>query len=590
MNRSEIMEMAFGLCILGALMWLLWWNGFDEIHQDQISLRYFREILSLLVLGQLGSVISILKAKWRSRAIHTPRWIELGLGLLLLVMLAGNYADARFFARIELQNIFRALCLCYGAAPLLNLKEYFFRAARKKRGFRIPRLRPALLFLLTLLLFITLGGTLLMSPGAIKTGTALSPTDAYFISTSAVCVTGLVPLNVHAHFTNYGQTILLMLFQVGAFGVMTFTYFVSLMVGQGLTLRSKVTISTLLDEEGIAQVDKFIKNIIAVTFGVEAIGAICLYFAWHEVPGLGGETLLWYAVFHSVSGFCNAGFSLFENNLATPGVAYNIWGQATILLMVLCGSLGFAMYLEVVRRARIALGWDPRSSMSRHWSTYSWLVVRMTAALVVGGGLILFLVKLIDGRLFASADPWYWILWESFFNATARTAGFNISDMAFNSIPYALFLGALMFIGGNPGSTTGGVHTTAFAVSCGEVARILRGRQDVVMHKRRIARSVVERSVITVILAGAWVGMMTMVMCFAEPRLPLESLFFEVVSSFATVGFSWNVTPELGTVGKWIIIFNMIVGRVGMVAFVLAFMKPSTRSPLRYPETRLPLS
>ena len=162
--------------------------------------------------------------------------------------------------------------------------------------------------------------------------------------------------------------------------------------------------------------------------------------------------------------------------------------------------------------------------------------------------------------------------------------------MALNSVPYALFLGALMFIGGNPGSTTGGVHTTAFAVSCGEVARILQGKQDVVMHKRRIARSVVERAVITVILAGAWVGMMTTVMCFAEPGLSLERLFFEVVSSFATVGFSWNVTPELSDAGKWIIVFNMIVGRVGMVAFVLAFMKQPSKSPLRYPETRLPLS
>ena len=296
-------------------------------------------------------------------------------------MLAGDFFHSTFISKIELQNIFRALCLCYGAAPLLNLKEYFFRIARRNRGFHLPRIRPALLFLLTLIAFIALGGTLLMSPGATKDGIVLSATDAYFISTSAVCVTGLVPLNVHEHFTNYGQTILLVLFQVGAFGIMTFTYFVSLMVGQGLSLRSKVTISNLLDEEGIAQVDRFIKNIIAVTFGVEALGAIGLYFSWRHVPGLEGDTLWWYAVFHSVSGFCNAGFSLFADNLATPGVAYNMGGQITIMVMVLCGSLGFAMYLEIVRRARVALGWDARNTVSRHWSTYSWLVVRMTAAL-----------------------------------------------------------------------------------------------------------------------------------------------------------------------------------------------------------------
>lgn len=398
------MEMGFGLCTLAALMWLLWWNGFGEIHEDQLSLRYFREILSFLVLGQLTGVIGILREKWLARAIRNPRWVELGLGLVILVMLAGDFFHSTFISKIELQNIFRALCLCYGAAPLLNLKEYFFRIARRNRGFHLPRIRPALLFLLTLIAFIALGGTLLMSPGATKDGIVLSATDAYFISTSAVCVTGLVPLNVHEHFTNYGQTILLVLFQVGAFGIMTFTYFVSLMVGQGLSLRSKVTISNLLDEEGIAQVDRFIKNIIAVTFGVEALGAIGLYFSWRHVPGLEGDTLWWYAVFHSVSGFCNAGFSLFADNLATPGVAYNMGGQITIMVMVLCGSLGFAMYLEIVRRARVALGWDARNTVSRHWSTYSWLVVRMTAALVLGGGLILFLIKIIDGSLSLAAS------------------------------------------------------------------------------------------------------------------------------------------------------------------------------------------
>ena len=338
LNRFEIMELAFGMCTLGALMWLLWLNGFDAIHEDQVSLRYFREILSLLVLGQLAGVIGILREKWLSKTIRNPRWVELGMGLLILVMLIGNYSNSAFFSRIELQNIFRALCLCYGAAPLLNLKEYFFRIARRKRGFRMPRIRPALLFLITLIAFIALGGTLLMSPGATKEGISLSPTDAYFISTSAVCVTGLVPLNVHEHFTNYGQTILLALFQIGAFGIMTFTYFVSLMVGQGLTLRSKVTISNLLDEEGITQVDRFIKNIIAVTFGVEALGAVALYFSWRGIPGLEGDTLWWYAVFHSVSGFCNAGFSLFADNLATPDVAYNMGGQITIMVMVLWGA------------------------------------------------------------------------------------------------------------------------------------------------------------------------------------------------------------------------------------------------------------
>ncbi len=589
MNRFEIMELTFGLCTLVVLMWLLWWNGFDPIPEEQISLRYFKEILAALVVGQLTGVIGILRGKWLAKNIKTPRWVELTLGLLILLMLGAYLCDADLYNK-KTENFFRLCCLCFGAAPLLNLKEYFFRSARKKDGLRIPHLRPALLFLLTLLVFIAIGGTLLMSPGANKPGLEISATNAYFISTSAVCVTGLVPLNVHEQFTEYGQTILLALFQIGAFGIMTFTYFVSLMVGQGLSLRSKVTFSNLLDEDGITQVDRFIKYIIAVTFGVEAIGAIGLYFAWQGVPDIPQGQLWWYAIFHSVSGFCNAGFSLFTDNMATPAIVNNMGGQITIMSMVLCGSLGFAMYIEIARRARVALGLDPKNSVPRRWSTYSWLVTRMTLGLVLGGALVLFFIKLADGSLMASADPWYSTLWESLFNATSRTAGFNITNMATDSAPYALFLAVLMFIGGNPGSTTGGVHTTAFAVSCAEVARILRGQRDVVMNKQRIARSVVERSIITVILAGGWVGLMSALLSFIEPGIPLDRLFFEVVSSFATVGFSLNVTPELNDAAKWLILFNMVVGRVGMVSFVLAFMKQATDSNIRYPETRLPLS
>ncbi len=590
LTSAEKSELGFGLAILIALMVLLWENGFEKINETQVHLYYFRECMTVLVLSQIFSTICVLREQWDADNKKKPRWISLGIGGLLLGQLIANYAHHEFFQLKELENIFRISCLIFGAFPLLNLREYFFRSARKKNGMRIPKVSPALLFLLSLISAITIGGTLLLSPGATKEGIELSITDAYFISTSAVCVTGLVPINVHDYFTNYGQTILLFLFQIGAFGVMTFAYFVSLMVGQGLSLKSRVTFSNLLDEDGIAKVDRFINYIIGVTLGVEALGAIGLYFAWQDVPGLSGDTLIWYAVFHSVSAFCNAGFSLFESNLATPCIVGNIGGQSVIMLMVLCGSLGFALYMEIVHRSLIALKLAKRSSLPRHWSTYSWLVCRMTAILVIGGAIILFLISWLDGSLSASDSPWYRTLWESLFNAVARTAGFNISAIAYSSIPYIMFLGLLMFIGGNPGSTTGGVHTTAFAITCGEVARVLKGKKDVVFKNRSVTRSTVERALITILLAGTWVILITMIISFLEPEISLQKLFFEVISSFATVGFSLDVTPTLDAPAKWLLIFNMIVGRVGMVAFILAFMKPPARELIHYPSTHIPLN
>ena len=591
LSPCEWIELVSGICLLGALMWILWWNGFGPIPEEQVSVVLARETILVLLMFQLYGVTGILKSPQIPKNQKKLRWLQLALILLAILSMVGQWIDWQLFHRIEAQNIRRAMYLVIGVAPLLQLKTYFFRVARVKPSLqRRPKIPPALLFLLSLLIFISIGGVLLQSPGATRSGMEISMVDAFFLSTSAVCVTGLVPLNVHDHLTNYGQTILLLLFQIGAFGVMTFTYFVSIMVGHGLSLRSKVVISNLLDEEGIAKMDTFIKNIIAVTFGVEALGALFLYFSWCHIPGLSGDTLWWFAIFHAVSGFCNAGFSLFADNLATPVISHNFMGQAVIAMLVLCGSLGFAVYLEMVRKGRMYLKIDPPTPTLRHWSTHTWLVARMTLIMVLGGAVLLFICKTISGITFHIDEPWYWSLWESTFNSIARTAGFNVSDITVCGVPYALVLCGLMFIGGNPGSTTGGVHTTAFAVSCMEGSRILQGKQDVVIHRRRIARSVVERAMLTIVLGGFWVGLMTIIMCFAEPNIDLERLVFEVISSFATVGFSLNVTPELSSLGKSIIIFNMIVGRVGMISFLLAFMKPPSKSPLRYPETRIPLS
>lgn len=576
-----------GLLMLGVLVWELGWSGLEYRYAENSLLSRVREIMTVLVFCNIFSVGGmIFSRKNRQISIRMPV-LQLFLGCSSLILLVAGFFSPDFFHSLPINNIRRGLTLVLSILPLFSLKNYLLAdRSNHHRYWKQSSVPPALVFLLTLLGIIATGGALLLTPRA--TTVPLDYADAFFLSASAVCVTGLTPVNVSAVFTPFGKIVLLCLFQIGALGIMTFTYFISIIVGQGLTLRERVTMSHLLDEDGLSKTVTFIKSIIGLTFAIELLGAAALWIAWKDIPAFEGQHVWWYALFHSVSAFCNAGFSVFPDNLATACVADNRVGQLIVMLVVVSGSLGFAVYLELVKRFQ---RWRQPSEygMMPRWSTHMWLVWRMTFLLIFGGALILFLFNMLDpGRNMDT--PWQALMWEDLFNATVRTAGFNITDMARYGLPYILFLTILMFIGGNPGSTTGGVHTTVFAVACGEVKRILTGNKYVEFHNRRIARSVVERSVVTVIISCFWVGFMVIVICLVEPEMPLNKIIFEVVSSFATVGFSMGITAELSTVGKILIMFNMIIGRVGMFSFLLALLGRPKESLITYPETKLPLS
>lgn len=578
-------EIFSGLFIILSLVWELGWSGLHDAPHNGSWLFWIREIilflLALNIIGIIGEV--------RYSTERTISRRKLGIQLIIfscaIILLIGGlfYAPLQTIGSINLRRIF---CLLVGLISLLNLKDYiqqYFLQSHKKNS-KTP---PALIFLISLIGVILVGGTLLLTPQA--TIENISPVDAFFLSTSAVCVTGLVPLDISTTLTDYGKIVLLGLFQIGALGVMTFTYFISILIGRGLSLRQRVNMGFILDEEGISKAVTFVKSIIILTFLVELFGTLGLWFSWKDVPILADKSVLWYAFFHSVSGFCNAGFSLFPDNFAEPAIANNRMGQAVILVLVFCGGLGFAVYLELVQKFH---AWYERPKevrlLSSHWSTHSYLVLRMSLILIIGGSLLLWLIDSINNP--TNTQAWFINLWESFFYSIARTAGINITDTSLFSVPYALIICILMFIGGNPGSTTGGVHTTVFAVACGEIYRILTGQKDVEFHHRRIARTIVERACITVIIAGIWVCLTAITLSLVEPQFPLVNIVFEVISSFATVGFSMGITDELSSTGKILIIANMIIGRIGMLSFLLALMgNPNTRE-IRYPETHLPLN
>lgn len=591
----ELPAIMTGILALIVVFWEFGWRRSLDLADQWAFLQDSRILLfgivSANLLFLLGQVILELV---RNKRI--VRWLLPGLmtDVAAVFALSGAIWHYAEMPPALLLNLGIGLSAVTGLFSLLQAKRYFDARRKGVIGRGRSAWPPALVFLLSLLAFIFVGGMLLLTPGAAHE--RLSVTNAFFLSASAVTVTGLTPVDINAVLAPFGKVVVLVLMQIGAFGVMTFTYFLALMVGMGLSVRERVTFSELLDQTGISKAASLIKIMVILSFAIEAAGAVNLYFAWRDLALIPEGKVWWFALFHSVSGFCNCGLSLFPSNMATPGVSGNLWGQGTMIFLMFCGSLGFAVFLEIIKRVRIRLGLDKRP-MPVHWSTHTWLVARMTLIMLLGGGLILGLLGEFEPGTLYTGESFGRAFLEGVYNAVAaRTSGFNLSDITSYGYVYLLFLCVLMFIGGNPGSTSGGIMTSVLALVFMEVKRIIQGLRDVQFHNRCIARRNVERAMATIVLAMGWVAFVTMVLALVENangaamRYGVLGLFFETVSSFATCGFSMNLTGDLSDVAKSVIIVNMIVGRVGMFSFVLICMGQRPGSPIRYPETHLPLS
>ena len=462
------------------------------------------------------------------------------------------------------------------------------RARRRSPVKDGSRWSPAMRFFTYMVALVLLSTLILLTPGA--TYKPISLVDALFTCASATSITGLTSVDVASTFTPLGKLVILLDIQVGAIGVMTFSYFVLMMVGKRLAVRDSMSVSGMLDQQGVNIVPALLRAVFFVTITAEVVGAACLYYAWHGQPGVPQENLWGYAIFHAVSSFCNAGITIFPAGMEQAGVADNRLVQAVMMLLVLIGTVGFGVYLEGITRLKERLS---GKRTAKRWSTNSWLVVRVMLIVMVGGTLGLTLLGAFEPSVHRESDVF--CLWESLWNSVGRSAGFALSDIAEYGPVYQLFLAFLMFVGGNPAGTGGGVYAPVFALCLLEVYRVLKGKQDVEMHNRRIARNTVERAMATVVLSIFWIVFTTLVLLLLEPAVAqqpqgLVKMLFMEVSAYTTTGFELGALPQISDISKLIITLNMLFGRVGMFTFMLIFIRQQEPSPIRLPETRLPLT
>lgn len=434
----------------------------------------------------------------------------------------------------------------------------------------------------TFLVLILVGTALLAMPFAhAEHARAVHPLDALFTATSAVCVTGLIVVDTGRDFSTAGQVIILVLIQLGGLGIMTFAALAAQVIGGRLSFRSQAALyDSFYQRDAAGKIGRDLKRILLLTFLFEAIGTALLFAEFRRQAG--GHPPFFTALFHSISAFCNAGFSLYSDSLINYRARPLI--TTTIATLIVLGGLGHSVLLESARR--IARRLTNRRNESVLLSLHSRTVLLTSFGLILFGaiaigGLGLTVGERTIGEKIANA---------MFQSITARTAGFNTVDIA--SLPAAslLVLMALMFVGGSPGSCAGGIKTTSFAVWLAHLRAKLTSAKDVTLLERRLPEEIVARAAVVGGLALIWNAIGCVLLAATElPHLAhatMIDVMFEQISAFATVGLSTGITPELSIAGKLWIITTMFVGRVGPLTAALAVMSRE-RADIRYIEERV---
>lgn len=438
------------------------------------------------------------------------------------------------------------------------------------------KLAPAQVILLSFGGVIVLGALILVLPVASATGKSLSFLDAFFMATSATCVTGLSTISLADEFSIIGQLVILVLVQIGGLGIMTLSSSIAVIMGKNLQMREQVIMQDVLDASGSEELLKLIVDIVRYTFVIEFVGAVILAIGFYN-EGLEIGQALYYGFYHSIMSFCNAGFALFNNSFEDFKFEPLITLTAGALFIL--GGVGFSVIKELYISAV-----NKRSF--KNLSVHTKLVLTINTLLIIFSTIYLFFGEFLHA--FHEMSMWERFQVSFFQGITTRTAGFN--TVSLNSLhPHSLYMMVLMmFIGASPGSTGGGVKTTTFAILLQSVTATLKGKYNVEFFERKVPNATVVKSIAIFIISLIVVSSGILVMMRLEPDKSFLSVFFEVVSAFGTVGLSLGITPFLSVLGKVAIIIMMFIGRVGALTMILAVgSRAVIPKKVEYPEGKV---
>ena len=581
LNFKTFFQITFLLSLTGLFV-LIADFGYDQSDtvQEYINGYYF----VVLALGIVATAIRYITLK---KNIHDKVFIFDAGSLLIIILI--------IFIHFFSQKAHHHLSFLYNDnwlkfAILLTLIREF---AEQKINYKRTLLNPAQLFIASFISIILIGTFLLMLPNA--TYTKISYLDALFTSTSAVCVTGLIVVDTGSFFTQFGQIIILLLIQVGGIGILTFASYFSYFFKGGSNYENQLVLRDLTNSQKLSDVFSTLKRILIITFFIEIIGGLLIYSSLNNalLPTIFERTF--FAVFHAVSAFCNAGFSTLPNSLHESGFRFNYTLQFYIIILFVIGGLGFPIVVNILKYLKYWIvnkfhNYSKNNIQHKPWmlNLNSRITLITTFSLTIAGTVLFYISEY--NNLLAPHSGIGKVITALFGATTPRTAGFNTVDMAALNFPTLMLIFLLMWIGASPASTGGGIKTSTFAIATLNFWSLARGKTRIEIYRREISDISIRRAFAVISLSLLVIGSGIIAISIFDSDKDLKSIAFECFSAYSTVGLSIGITASLSSASKFVIILIMFIGRVSMLSILIAVIKKVKHKNYRYPAEEITIN
>ncbi|HLT48925.1 MAG TPA: potassium transporter TrkG [Aequorivita sp.] len=576
-RKTSLTNIVVWFLDLGLLAFLIFDFGFENFKDfRQYKLIVLPSLLFALIAFNFYKYNRFRKDPDVNKSSRINLFILLLLIVLEVIMILANYetsvVETFFNARYVIE---------YGL-----LFYFFIRLTFLLRKVYSIYFNPAILFVGSFAIIALAGTFLLMLPSATTAG--ISFTDALFTATSATAVTGLIVVDTAKDFTPFGQTVIMILFQIGGLGMLTFTSFFAYFFKSGASFKESLYMKDILGHDKLNSVMKTVMQIVVFSLILEGIGAFFIYHSLAHIDSFRGRGF--FAIFHAISAYCNAGFSLASNGLYDNGLRFNYYMQWVIMGLIVFGGLGYHIAYNVIQYfKKLAINIfrkDDRVFISRVINLNTKIVL-YTTIILIAAGTIFFLFSEQQTNLLQHKTAFGKFTTAMFSSVTSRTAGFNTVDMTDFTIPGILFMIFLMWIGASPASTGGGIKTTTFALATLNIFAIARDKKYIEIGTRRIAVEAVHRAFAIISISLASIGTGILLLLIFNPEFSLIQIAFEVFSAFSTVGLSMGITSQLSEYSKYVIIFLMFFGRIGLLNLMIGLLKSVGKTDYVYPEENI---
>ncbi len=450
------------------------------------------------------------------------------------------------------------------------------------------RQNTAFIFIVSFAVIIVAGALLLMLPKATFEG--ISAIDAFFTSASAVCVTGLTVVNTSTHFTSVGKIIILFLIQIGGLGIMTFTGLFAYLAVGSVSFHNQMALKNMVSSKRMSNVITIVSRIILVTLFFEAIGAFLIFISIDENLFPQKEQQVFFSIFHSISGFCNAGFSTLPDGLHESIIRFNYPVHLIIAFLIILGGMGFPITFNIFSFIRTKMSNILNRLLKNPLQEYHTRIIQVNSKIALTTTFILLVFGFCSYLIFeqnaslAEHPTLFGKFVTSFFGSvTPRTAGFNTVDLTKITLPTVMVYLLLMWIGASPSSTGGGIKTTTAAVAFLNLRSIIFGKDKTDAYRTQIGEQSINKAFAVILLSLLIIGLAVLMISVNDGKQGLLKIAFEVFSAYSTVGLTLGITPELSDTSKIVLILTMFIGRVGALTLLMAFVTKVQQQPYQYP-------